>query len=188
MMKKGTLRIYLCVAALSLLMAAPSFAFDLGGKAMEQRGMGARKKAFLTVYYATLYVPQELKAADAKQVIESDMPTSIIMKIDSRLVSRDTFVSAVREGFEKSAAAGYRTGSVQQYLNFFNDITIQRGDYFYQNYVPGKGMTASYKSVATGQTRTLGTIPGLEFKKAFWGMFLSNNPIDANLKRGMLGR
>ena len=30
-------------------------------------------------------------------------------------------------------------------------------------------------------------IPGLEFKKAFFGIFLSDNPIQKNLKNAMLG-
>jgi hypothetical protein len=30
-------------------------------------------------------------------------------------------------------------------------------------------------------------IPGLEFKKAFFGIFLSDNPIQKNLKKAMLG-
>ena len=30
-------------------------------------------------------------------------------------------------------------------------------------------------------------IPGLDFKKAFFGIFLSNNPIQKNLKKAMLG-
>jgi hypothetical protein len=31
------------------------------------------------------------------------------------------------------------------------------------------------------------TIPGIEFKKAFFGIWLSKNPIQKNLKKAMLG-
>ena len=31
------------------------------------------------------------------------------------------------------------------------------------------------------------TIPGIEFKKAFFGIWLSNDPIQKNLKQAMLG-
>jgi hypothetical protein len=175
---------FLVVAA----MVMPVFAWQLGGKDMVKRGTGARKKAFLTVYYASLYVPAELQTANAQQIIDGDQPMSIVMQIDSRLVSRDTFVSAVREGFAKAASAGYRTASVQQYLGYFNSITIVKGDVFYQNYVPGRGVTVVYKSKTTGQQTTLGTVSGLDFKKAFWAMFLGSNCIDSGLRSGMLGR
>jgi len=175
-----------CLVVAAMVM--PVFAWQLGGKDMVRRGTGARSKAFLTVYYASLYVPAELRAVNAQQVIDADQPMSIIMRIDSRLVSRDNFVSAVREGFAKAASAGYRTGSVQQYLSMFNGITIVKGDVFYQNYVPGRGVTVVYKSKATGQSRTLGTVSGLDFKKAFWAMFLGSNCIDSGLRSGMLGR
>jgi len=172
-----------CLVVAAMVM--PVFAWQLGGKDMVRRGTGARSKAFLTVYYASLYVPAELRAVNAQQVIDADQPMSIIMRIDSRLVSRDSFVSAVRGGFAK---VGYASSKVQQYLNMFNGIEIIKGDVFYQNYVPGTGVTVVYKSKKTGQSRTLGTVSGLDFKKAFWGMFLGSNCIDSGLRSGMLGR
>jgi hypothetical protein len=35
--------------------------------------------------------------------------------------------------------------------------------------------------------KMLGTIEGLEFKKALFGIWLGNNPADKDLKAGMLG-
>jgi hypothetical protein len=45
-----------------------------------------------------------------------------------------------------------------------------------------------YKSAASGQTSTLGTIAAPDCKKAFFAMFIGSNPIDAGLKKGMLGK
>ena len=33
-----------------------------------------------------------------------------------------------------------------------------------------------------------GKIPGFEFKKAFFGIWLSNNPVDEDLKNDLLGK
>ena len=33
-----------------------------------------------------------------------------------------------------------------------------------------------------------GKIPGLEFKKAFFGIWLSDNPVDEDLKNSLLGK
>ena len=63
-----------------------------------------------------------------------------------------------------------------------------KGDVFYQNYVPGRGVTVVYKSKTTGRQTTLGTVSGLDFKKAFWAMFLGSNCINSGLRSGMLGR
>ncbi len=168
--------------------ASPAFAWQLGGKEMNRLGTGARTKAFITVYYASLFVAEEQKGATAAQIIDADAPMSIIMRIDSRLVDKDSFVKAVREGFQKSAANGFTTPAVEQYLGFFNTVTIAKGDTFSQNYEPGKGLTVVYKSAQTGQSRVLGNVAGLQFKKAFFAMFLAQNPIDNGLKRGMMGR
>ncbi len=175
-------------AALSLALVAPVEGYQLGGKELAQKGTGARKMAFLTVYYASLYLPAEMKDADAAAIIEADAPMSIVMKIDSGLVKKDSFVSAVRGGFEKAAAAGYKTAGVQQYLALFDKLTIVKGDVFYQNYVPKQGLTVVYKSAASGQSATLGTVAAIDLKKAFFAMFIGSNPIDAGLKKGMMGK
>ncbi len=176
-MKKSYLLRVCVISFFVLLMTIPCFSFSLGGKEMVKNGTGSRTKAFLTIYYATLYVPQEMKGAAAKDIIEAKAPMSIIMTIDSRLVDKDKFVSSVTDSFKKAASAGYATSDSQKYLNLFNNVKIVKGDRFYQNYVPGKGLTVRYKSKATGQTTTLGTIKGLSIKKAFFGMFLSSKPI-----------
>jgi len=176
------------VAVAAFVITSPAFAWKLGGQDMVLKGKGARKMAFLTVYYASLNVPQDLAASGAKDIIDSNKPMTIIMTIDSKLVTSEKFVSAVRGGFANSASAGYTTPHVNKYLNMFNSITIVKGDVFFQNYVPGKGLTVVYKSKATGKQQTLGTVKGLGFKKAFYAMFIGPKPISDGLKSGMLGK
>ena len=48
-------------------------------------------------------------------------------------------------------------------------------------YQPGKGVVA-YKN---GKEK--GTIEGMDFKKALFGIWLSNDPADDDLKEAMLG-
>ena len=64
----------------------------------------------------------------------------------------------------------------------FNDVTIIKGDRFTHHYAPKTGMTVKYRSKASGSERTLGVVKGLQFKKAFVGMFLGSKPIQAKLK------
>ena len=62
----------------------------------------------------------------------------------------------------------------------FNSAVVS-GDYFEFIYIPEIG-THVLKN-----NELVELIPGFDFKKAFFGIFLSNNPIQKNLKKGMLG-
>jgi hypothetical protein len=59
---------------------------------------------------------------------------------------------------------------------------INKKDIFIIVYVPNAGVSV-YKN---GSKK--GTIEGLDFKKALFGIWLGNNPADDDLKAGMLGK
>ena len=61
------------------------------------------------------------------------------------------------------------------------DSGVSSGDYYEFIYLPEKG-THVIKN-----NDLVDLIPGLKFKKAFFGIFLSDNPIQKNLKKAMLG-
>lgn len=184
-MKKLQLFQVFSTALFALLICIPSFSISpgsmLGGKAMLLNGKGERTEV-ITVYYASLFVPQELKSASASQIIEADQPMAIEIKIDSRFVSRDKFIKAVSEALDKAASAGYGTTDRQTYINFFNNVTIKKYDIIEHLYEPKKGMTVVYKG------QILGTVKGIQFKKAFFAMYLGSNPIQGKLKEQMLGK
>ena len=58
---------------------------------------------------------------------------------------------------------------------------VTTGDFYEFIYLPDVGT-----HVAKNQ-QLVDVIPGLEFKKAFFGIFLSDDPIQKNLKKAMLG-
>lgn len=171
-----------------VILSAPVLSYQLGGKEMIKSGTGSRTMAFMTIYFGTLFVPQELKGAADTAIIDADEPMSLILTIDSALVDRDKFVKSVTEGFVKAASAGYTTTESKTFLNLFNDVTIVKGDKFSHHYDPKTGTTVKYWSKASGSEKTLGVVKGLQFKKAFFGMFLGSKPIQAGLKKGMLGQ
>ena len=163
------------------------FAFKLGGKELVRLGTGSRTKAILTVYYCSLYAPQELKGKSANAILDADEPMAVILKIDTKMLSKDDFVKAITEGFAKSKSSGYTTSKVSQFTNLFAKLTFVKYDMVYLQYVPQKGVQASYKSAA-GKTEFLGTISGLDFKKALFAIWLGPNPVQKSLKEGMLGK
>ena len=55
------------------------------------------------------------------------------------------------------------------------------GDIFDFIYIPNAGITVLKNE------EQINSILGLEFKKAFFGVWLSDNPVQENLKKAMLG-
>jgi len=171
-----------------LLLVADAHSFQLGGKELIKAGTGSRTKGILgTFYFATLYIPHELKGKFAPEVIEADMPMSVMMQIDSRLLTRERFIEAVNEGFAKASESGYPTERKAAFLKLFDSIEIKKGDIIVLNYVPGEGLSSQHKSKEAGSTRSLGTIAGLDFKKALFAIWLGPKPVQESLKKEMLG-
>lgn len=188
-MKRTNFLRFIASVLFVVILSAPVLSFKLGGKDLVKNGTGKRTMPIIgSVYFADLWVPQELKGGADSAILNADEPMSITLTIDSGIITRDRFVKAVTDAFAQSASAGYPSADSRTYLNMYNDITISKGDKFIHNYDPKAGTTVQYRSVNTGTTTTLGVIKGVQFKKAFFGMFLSSKPIQAGLKKGMLGQ
>lgn len=175
--------------ALIVAMAATAvFGLKIGGKDVVKLGTGTRSKAFLTVYYASLYAPKELKGKGWKAVLDADEPIRVSLLVDTRFMSTAKLISAIRDGFKTAAKSGYTTSKQGQFLNQFKGLATGKGDRFFMTYVPKKGLTTLYKSKTTGKTKVLGTVKSLKFKKALFAIWIGPNPVQSSLKRGMLGR
>lgn len=92
-------------------------------------------------------------------------------------------IEAVNDGFESSTdgKTAPLASKIEKFRSFFME-KIQKNDVFDIVYLPSKGVVA-YKN-----DKELGTIEGMEFKKALFGIWLSNKPADDDLKEAMLGK
>ena len=72
------------------------------------------------------------------------------------------------------------TGEINQLSSSF-ESGVTSGDYYEFIYLPESGTNVLKNH------EFVDSIPGLAFKKAFFGIFLSDNPIQKNLKKAMLG-
>jgi len=186
-MKRLQLLFKFSVAAMvALFICLPAFSYKVGGTDLVKNGSGSRTKYMMKVYWATLYVPAELKGADGKQIIEADQSMVIDIAITSGMITKDRFVSSIADAFDQSAAAGYPCPDKHNYLNLFNGITIADGDIVSNRYDPANGLSVIFTPKG-GQAKTLGVLKGLQTKKAFFGMFLSSKPIQDSLKKNLLG-
>jgi len=186
-MKKSQILKLSLAAVLAFAVCLPVFSYNFGGKELVKNGAGSRTKFMMKVYYATLYVPQELKGAGDTQIIEADQPMVLDLYITSGMITKDKFVSSIAEAFDQSAKAGYSTTDKQAYINLYNNVAITEGDTVSNRYEPGKGMSVVLTPKG-GQSKTLGTLKGVQTKKAFWGIFLSSKAIQSSLKNNLLGK
>lgn len=142
-------------------------------------GAGVREKLWIDLYAAGLYLDKKTKNAD--EVLNSDKPMAIKLHIVSKLITSDKMVEAVTEGFKNSTNGN--TAPIQDeidtMLGFFKE-DIQKNDVFDLVYVPSKGVVAH----KNGKER--GVVKGKEFKKALFGIWLSNRPADDGLKNDLM--
>jgi hypothetical protein len=143
-------------------------------------GAGIRSKFFFDLYVGALYLQQ--KNSNAKEIIESNEPMAIRLHIISSLISSKKMRNATLEGFENSTNSNISPikKEIDQFLSVFKD-KIKKGDVYTFIYKPSVG-TEIYKN---GTLKS--TIPGLDFKKALFGIWLGDKPAQKSLKKEMLG-
>lgn len=152
------------------------------GHTLALRGAGVRNKWFLKLYVAGLYLPAELREADAARVIAADAPMAMRLVITSGMITPKKMEHAIREGFDK-ATDGHTTSLAERIDDFIAVFRpgIHKGDRYDLQYVPGQGTAIRHN----GQEKS--RIPGLDFKKALFGIWLSERPAQESLKRALLG-
>ena len=143
-------------------------------------GQGTRIVFFMKVYEGSLYL--ETKSADAEKIINDNSAMAIRIDVTSEMVTADAMKKALSEGLKKSTNnnTGPILNEMEQLSSSFNsDVTS--GDFYEFIYIPeiGTHVLKNHDLVEI--------IPGFEFKRAFFGIFLSKNPIQKNLKKAMLG-
>lgn len=157
-------------------------AIKAGNETLMLNGGGTRVKFFIDVYVCGLYLPS--KSADANAVIKAGNAEAVRIVITSKLVSSDKMAEAVTEGFEKSM--GGNTASLKNEINKFVSIfkrePIVKGDVFDLIYNPAEGVRVLKNN------KQQDVIAGAAFKQALLGIWLGNDPVDKDLKAGMLGK
>ena len=143
-------------------------------------GKGTRVVFFMKVYEGSLYL--KANDSDANKIINANEPMALRIDVTSTMVTADAMRKALNDGLAKST--GNNTGPIIEEINQLSssfDSGVSEGDYYEFIYLPKIG-THVIKN-----NNLVEIIPGLAFKKAFFGIFLSDNPIQKNLKKALLG-
>ena len=153
---------------------------EFEGSTLMLNGKGTRVVFFMKVYEGSLYL--ETKSSDADEIINNSSPMALRIDVTSEMVTADAMKKALSDGLEKSTNnnTGPILNEIEQLSSSFNS-TVTSGDFYEFIYIPEIG-THVLKN-----NELVELIPGFDFKKAFFGIFLSKNPIQKNLKKAMLG-
>ena len=142
-------------------------------------GWGTRARSFVQLYIAGLYLTQPNNRP--AEIVAANAPMAIRINITSRFVTQQRLISSLSDGFYRSTRGNTTTirNEINQFRRFFRD-PIRTGDVFDIVYLPEHGVIVN----KNGEYK--GMISGMEFKQALFNIWLSENPVDGKLKRGML--
>ena len=152
----------------------------VGEKILVLNGAGNRNKYLLDLYTAGLYLTQP--SNQPASIIEADAQMVIRIVITSKMVSQEKMIASLEEGFQNSTRGDIEPlrADIQRFRQCFAD-EIVKGDIFDLVYLPGQGVGVFKNG------KQQGAIAGLPFKRALFGIWLSEQPADARLKQALLG-
>lgn len=151
-------------------------------KTLSLNGAGGRSKMWLEVYVQALYLSQ--LSQDPQFIIDSDTEMAIRIEITSSMVSSNKLTKAMNNGFEKSAGDNLEAlrPRIEQFKSFLSDEITQK-DVFKLIYSPIDTSVWVFKNDILK-----GKVQGFDFKKALFGIWLSDKPADEKLKNQLLGK
>ena len=150
------------------------------GVELNLNGQGTRAMFFVKIYQSGLYLSS--LNSNAEEVINQDSAMGISLEVISSMLTADSMKKAINEGFVKSTNDNTQTiaDQISQFMATLNDA-IEVGDVYEFIYLPESGVHVIKNS------QYLDAVAGLDFKKAFFGIWLSDNPIQKSLKKAKLG-
>ena len=183
-MKKAILFIIIMTFAFTSII----WGLKIGGKMLPDKmkageneltinGAGLRKKLIIKVYAGALYLMA--KESNANSILKADEPMAVKMHFIYKAVDPAKLIEAWNTGFGKSD-----TSNLQEEIATFNSYFTKdavKNDVYDIIYVPDVG-TSVYMN-----NKLKGTIPGLEFKKAVFSIWLGDQTELPKLKKAMLG-
>jgi hypothetical protein len=154
---------------------------EFQNKTLQLNGAGGRSKMWLEVYVQALYLSQ--LSQDPQFIIDSDTEMAIRIEITSSMVSSNKLTKAMNAGFEKSAGSNLEElrPRIEQFKALLSDAITEK-DVFVLGYNPLDQTINVYKNEVLK-----GKVSGFDFKKALFGIWLSDKPVDETLKKHLLG-
>lgn len=142
-------------------------------------GAGSRTIFWIDVYLVAVYFNGN--DYTAQQLIDANETMGLRLYMKSSLVSKSRIKTAIERGFNKSTNGNYKKYKtrIEDMIDSFEE-EIYKNDVIDLIYHPS-GETRFYKN-----NKYLGTVQGIDFKEALFGIWLSENAVDSGLKEEIL--
>jgi long-chain acyl-CoA synthetase len=179
------------VAAVAFAWSATAAAVEVGGVKLDEKanvggqelvlnGAGLRTRVFIKVYVGSLWLPAK---ANALPGVLAKAPRRVQMNL-LRDLSADQLVNALVDGLKDNnseaelAAIKAQVDQMVATMKAFNEV--KEKDVVALDFVDG-----ATKIVLNGQAKA--SIPGEAFNAALMKVWLGDKPVQADLKKAMLG-
>ena len=148
----------------------------VGSSDLVLNGAGLRSKVFIKVYVGALYVGQ--KATSPAAIVDSTQPRRMVMRM-MRDLDADSLNSALDDGLKNNhTPAEPQADSLAAIMKAIGKA--REGDTITIDF--------SVDGVAVGLNgETRGKVAGVGFAKALLKVWLGEKPVDASLKKALLG-
>lgn len=144
-------------------------------------GAGIRDKMWVNLYVQALYLLD--KSNDAQKILDSDETIATRLHVTSSLVTKTKLIQAIEEGIEKSYKGDLSLirERLDTFMTFF-ETQLDKEGYVDMVYSSNTQKTAVYIN-----RKFVGDVPGKDFRKALFGIWLEENCVDKTLRKRLLG-
>jgi len=149
------------------------------GESLRLNGYGIREKFFFDIYLGSFYTAQPVASAEA--ALAAPGGKLIRMNFLYHNVDREKIIAAFAEGLEKNSPQLAGSAPAKAFLGWFGHDFV-RGD------VVDLELDADGTVAARQNGNLLGSLRSPELARGVLLIYLGENPADAGLKKGMLGR
>ena len=155
---------------------------QLGEASLQLNGVGLRTKLFLNIYVGALYLLQKQSSADA--IIADEHERRVALHMLRGLSSKKLFSAfddAIRKNHTPAELSALDPQMKQMEQIFAAIADVKQGDVIMLDYLSGSGTRITVNGTARG------TIAGPEFYRALLKIWLGSEPVQKDMKKGMLG-
>lgn len=155
-----------------------------GGPQLVLNGAGLRKRVFFDVYAMGLYLPA--KKAGAADVLALSGPKRVAIRM-LRDVDADQFADALADGIRQNHSEA-DAKALEPRLKELTAIMLEmkqakKGMSIALDWVPGTGTLVQIEGIPAGKA-----IPGEDFYRGLLRIWLGEDPVQADLKKALLGQ
>jgi len=183
-----------CTGTLALACALSAQAADIGGVKVEDtatvagktlvlNGGGMRQIFVVKVYAVALYLSEKKTSAADVQALTT--PKRVALHIQREVNSEEfgqLFITSMNKNSSKEEKAKVINQTVKFGEMFASLPPVKKGDIVTLDWVPGSGTVSTLNGKQIGET-----LPDIAFYNAVLRIWIGENPVQSDVKRGLLG-